>query len=490
MFETKDLIKTVKRKQLNVDIDMIKLAIQFATQAHKGQLRKTGDPYINHAIATAEKLAELGMDESTIIAGLLHDVSEDTDVTIEEIEKNFGKDIAYLVNGVTKLGTLKYRGLERYLENLRKMFLTMAEDVRVIMIKFADRLHNLKTLYALPPHKRKRIALETIEIYAPIASRLGMDDMKGQLEDLSFQYAYPKEFAWVQSQVVEQYHRKERYLKRVRKNLETELKKEGIPYINIEGRSKDLYSLYKKVLLNNKDFSKINDLIALRIIVDSIPHCYSVLGAIHHRWTPIRGRVKDYIAQPKPNGYQSLHTTVFSDDGEVVEFQIRTQNMHEEAKHGIAAHWHYDEKGSFTIDKKFSWVQDLSEWKQSADNKEYLEQLKLNVFQNRIFVFTPHGDVIDLPECSTPIDFAYHVHTDIGNKCTGARINNVLVKLDTILKSGDMCEIIVDKKRKGPNPDWINFAKTNTAKTNIKAFRKKYMTIPHIWQMTKNRSKK
>lgn len=483
MASAKNIIKIIKRKQLDVDVDMVKLAIQFASNAHRGQNRQTGEPYINHSLATAETLAEMGLDESTIIAGVLHDVPEDTGITLKEIEKNFGKDIAYLVNGVTKLGTLKYRGLERYIENLRKMFLTMAEDIRVILIKFADRLHNIKTLYALPPHKRKRIALETLEIYAPIANRLGMDEIKGQLEDLSFQYAMPDEYAWVQSQMVERYHTKERQLRSVKKQLEEELEQEKIEYTKIEGRGKDMYSFYKKVLLHDKDFSKVHDLIALRIIVEAIPECYSALGAIHRRWRPIKGRVKDYIAQPKPNGYQSLHTTVFSDDGEVVEFQIRTQEMHEEASYGIAAHWHYDEKGAIAVDKKFEWVKDLTGWKQALNGKEYLEQLKINVFQNRIFVFTPRGDVIDLPEGATPIDFAYHVHTDIGNQCTGARVNGQLIKLDTILKSGDMCEIIIDKKRKGPNPDWINFAITGTAKSHIKSSRRKYVSIPSIWNI-------
>lgn len=483
MASSKNILKIIKRKRLDVDTDMVKLAIQFANNAHRGQKRQTGEPYINHSLATAETLAEMGLDESTIIAGVLHDVPEDTSVTIEEIEKNFGKDVAYLVNGVTKLGTLKYRGLERYIENLRKMFLTMAEDIRVILIKFADRLHNIKTLYALPPHKRKRIALETLEIYAPIANRLGMDEIKGKLEDLSFQYAYPDEFAWIQSQMVEQYHTKERHLKIVKKQLEEELKKEKIEYLKIEGRGKDMYSFYKKVMANDKDINKVHDLIALRVILKSIPECYTVLGAIHRRWRPIKGRVKDYIAQPKPNGYQSLHTTIFSDAGEVIEIQIRTQEMHEEASYGIAAHWHYDEKGSIKVDKKFEWVKDLSQWKRAMNGKEYLEQLKINVFQNRIFVFTPRGDVIDLPEGATPIDFGFHVHTDIGNKCTGARINGQLVKLDAVLKSGDMCEIIIDKNRKGPNPDWMSFAKTSTAKSHIKASRKKYVSIPSIWNI-------
>ena len=483
MASAKNIIRIIKRKQLDIDTDMVKLAVQFASAAHSGQKRQTGEPYINHALATAETLADMGLDESTIIAGILHDVPEDTDITLEEIEKNFGKDVAYLVNGVTKLGTLKYRGMERYIENLRKMFLTMAEDIRVILIKFADRLHNIRTLYALPPHKRKRIALETLEIYAPIASRLGMDKIKGQLEDLAFQYAYPQEFAWVQSQMVERYHTKERHLKVVKRQLSEELKKEKIKVIIIDGRGKDMYSLYKKVLLYDKDFNKINDLIALRIIVESIPECYSVLGTVHRRWTPIKGRVKDYIAQPKPNGYSSLHTTIFSDDGEVIEIQIRTQEMHEEASFGIAAHWHYDEKGSIRVDKKFEWVKELSQWKQAKNGEEYLEQLKINVFQNRIFVFTPRGDVIDLPEGSSPIDFAYNVHTDIGNQCTGARINGELVKLDTRLRSGDMCEIIIDKKRKGPNPNWIHFAKTGTAKSRIKASRRKYVQLPSLWNI-------
>lgn len=490
MSSAKNLLKTIKRQNLNVDLDIIKLAVDFADMAHRGQKRTTGEPYIKHSLATATTLAEMGLDQPTIIAGILHDVPEDTGYTIKDIEKNFGKEVATLVAGITKLGTLKYRGIERYIESLRKMFIAMAVDIRVIIIKFADRLHNLKSLFALPPHKRKRIALETLEIYAPIANRLGMEKIKGQLEDIAFQYAYPDEYAWLQSQIVERYHQKERHLKTMKRQLELELQNTNIKYLSIYGRGKDMYRLYKKVLLRDKDIKKIHDLIALRIIVETVPQCYAVLGIIHRRWTPIKGRVKDYIAQPKPNGYQSLHTSVFCDHGEAIEFQIRTKKMHEEAEHGIAAHWHFDEKGSKKINRKLTWVKELRKWKKEiGDSQKYLEHLKIDVFQSHIFVFTPKGDVIDLPEESTPVDFAYHVHTDIGNHCNSALVNNQIVSLNTSLKSGDVCEIIIDKKRKGPNPDWLKFVKTNTAKTRIKMSQKSLLALPSIWGIVKRRKR-
>ncbi|MFA6228201.1 MAG: RelA/SpoT family protein [Patescibacteria group bacterium] len=468
------LLKTVQEKQIGGDLDMLKLAYDFAFEAHKGQVRASGNPYIIHPLATAQKLAEMNFDLTTIIAGLLHDVPEDTEVTLSEIEKNFGPEVSRLVEGITKLGKLKYRGMERYAENLRKMFVAMSDDIRVILIKFADRLHNLKTLDALPPDKRFRIAKETLEIYAPIADRLAIGQIKGELEDLSFPYVYPEDYKWITAIIPREYKIKEKYLQEVKDKVRKKLAEEGITIdeISIQGRTKHLYSLYKKLLRPhiNRDLSKIYDLIALRLIVPTVTDCYSALGVLHSIYRPMPGRIKDYIANPKPNGYQSLHTTVFTDDGEIVEFQIRTRKMHEQAEYGIAAHWSYKESGGKTANTNLKWLNELVEWqKKVKDNDQFLQTVKLDVFQNRIFVFTPHGDVIDLPEGATPVDFAYHVHSSLGDKCVGARVNDQLVSLGHQLKSGDIVEIITDKNRKTPNADWMETVKTSMAKGKIRA---------------------
>ncbi|HTK59682.1 MAG TPA: HD domain-containing protein, partial [Candidatus Baltobacteraceae bacterium] len=381
----------------------------------------------------------------------------------------------------TKLGKIKYRGMERYVENLRKMFVAMASDIRVILIKFADRLHNLSTLDALPPRKRVRIALESLEIYAPIANRLGMGMMQGKIEDLSFKYVFPKEHAWVSGLVKDRYRAKERYLKKVGEKITAELARNRITTLDVHGRTKHLYSLFKKLLKYDRNLDKIYDLVALRVIVPTVADCYASLGIIHQMWKPLKGRIKDYIAQPKPNGYQSLHTTIFCDDGEIVEVQIRTEQMHEEAEYGIAAHWHYVEEGKESpeaVDAQIAWVKDLIKLQQESLKDdgglmESFEKLKIDVFQKRIFVFTPKGDVIDLPEDATPVDYAYAIHSDIGDRCTAARINNEIAPLDARLYSGDMCEIVVDKNRKGPNPDWLKFAKTHHAKDRIRLYAKK-----------------
>jgi GTP pyrophosphokinase len=397
-------------------------------------------------------------------------VPEDTDFTLEDVKKNFGDEVASLVKGITKLGTIKYRGIERYIENLRKMFLAIAKDLRVILIKFADRLHNLKTLYALPRNKQIRIASEVLEIYAPIANRLGMYEMKGQLEAEAFKYLYPKEYNWLKQLIEEQSKRKDKYLNKVIAFVKKRLQEENIEFIEIKGRIKQLYSLYKKLLRHDKDINRVYDFIAIRIIVKDIPTCYAVLGIIHKIMKPLKGRIKDYIAQPKPNGYSSLHTTVFTPDGEIIEIQIRTQEMEEEAEYGIAAHWYYDEKGSFKRTKQTKWIDELTEWqKELSANQKFLEKLKIDVFQDRIFVFTPNGDVIDLPAGATPVDFAYSVHTDVGNQCAGALINNQIAALDKKLKSGDVVEILTDKNRKFPNADWLKFVKTSIAKNKIKS---------------------
>lgn len=465
------LIDQVK-KYLPADEDftMLKLAYDFAAEAHKGQTRISGDLYISHPLATTYNLTVMKADMPTLLAGLLHDVPEDTTISIQEIEKNFGKEVAKLVNGITKLGRIKYRGIERYAENLRKMFIAMANDIRVIFIKFADRLHNLQTIQYLPTEKQKRIALETLEIYAPIADRLGMGEIKHQLEDLSFAILQPDEYNWVMSLRQEPLSRQIKNLSKIKKILEENFKKENLNYISIHGRTKKIFSLYRKLLEKDRDINRIYDLIALRIIVPNIQSCYTAIGIIHSIWSPLKGRIKDYIATPKPNGYQSIHTTVFATDGQIVEFQVRTIEMHEQAEYGIAAHWHYKEKGSIKLsDKQQKWIKQLiAIQKKVKDNEQYLQQIKLDIFSDQIYIFTPKGDVIELPEGSTPIDFAYHVHTELGNKCIGAKINEQIAPLDTKLLSGDMVEIMINKNRKKPNEDWLKIVKTKSAKDHIK----------------------
>ncbi len=469
-----------RRKKPAIDLDMIRLAYDFAEQAHQGQKRRSGEAYISHSLATAVTLAQMGMDEETIIAGLLHDVPEDTNCSLVEVEKNFGPEVAKLVSGITKLGIIKYRGIQKYAENLRRMFVSMAEDIRVILIKMADRIHNLKTLSYMPPEKQQRIAQESLEIYAPIANRLGMGQIKGELEDLAFPYVYPEEYAWLKKEILPKIELKVAYTQKVIEALKKELEKQKVKIISIHGRPKRLYSLYKK--LNrpeyDHDVSKVHDLVAVRVVVATITDCYNVLGIIHQLWKPLPGRIKDYIAQPKPNGYQSLHTTVFCLEGKVVEIQIRTTEMHDQAEYGIAAHWHYKENGNenkkitdkgYSVPKRLKWIEELIKWqKEIQDSQQYLGSLKVDIFHNRIFVLTPKGDVIDLPEEATPIDFAYHVHTWIGDHCAGAKVNGQISSLQSQLKNGDVVEIITDKNRKGPNLDWLQFAKTADAKSKIK----------------------
>lgn len=463
------LLDLIKKYHPDADLDLVKLTYEYSCQAHSGQKRKTGENYIIHPLGTACILAEMKVNIPVIIAALLHDVPEDTPVTMEEIEKEFGKDIAGMVAGVTKLGHVKYRGVERYIENLRKMFVAMAQDLRVIIIKFADRLNNLESLHSLPPDKQKRIAQETLEIYTPIANRLGMGELKGRMEDAAFAYLYPEAFQKINTLISRQQKIQEKYIQKIKRIANHELSKNNIHAVSIHGRAKRLYSLFRKLEEKGGDISKVYDLIAVRIIVETIGDCYATLGLLHNIWRPIKGRIKDYIAQPKPNGYRSLHTTVFCEDNEIVEFQIRTQRIHEEAEYGVAAYWHYDEKGSLRPDPRLKWVSELTKWRRELDqNIKHLEEMKIDILQTRIFVFTPQGDVIDLPDGATPIDFAYHIHTDVGNKCAGALINDQIANLNTSLKNGDVIEIILDKNRKTPNPDWLKLAKTNVAKNKIR----------------------
>lgn len=463
----------IKKSNPKANLSLIKKAYQFAEEAHRDQKRKTGQDYFEHPLATAKTLAEMNLDLPTITAGLLHDVPEETSFSLQELEKEFGHEIGSLVSGITKLGKLKYRGLERYAENLRKMFVAMAKDIRVILIKFADRLDNLKTLDALPKEKQIRIARESLEIYAPIAHRLGIGHLKGELEDLSFPYVYPKEYKWLSSFSTEEYETRNRYIEKVKEKLLEELKKAKIKILDIRGRAKHLYSLYQKLPKCDNDISRIYDLVALRIIVPKIKDCYTVLGAVHNFWKPVPGRFKDYIANPKPNGYQSIHTDVFCLDGKITEIQIRTPEMHREAEFGIAAHWYYTETGKRDdlLPSKTSWVKQIVEWEKGIkDDQEFLEKLKIDLFQDRIFVFTPKGDVVNLPEEATPIDFAYHIHSDLGNQCIGALINDKIASLDTALKNGDMVKILIDKNRRSPSRDWLNFAKTPSVRAKIRHF--------------------
>ncbi len=472
-----DVKSLVKQNNPGADLTMLELAFDFATKAHAGQKRLDGTDYITHSLETAYTLAHMNLDLDTIIAGLLHDVPEDTAVTLEEVEANFGPQVGKLVKGVTKLGKIKYRGLERYAENLRKMFVAMAEDVRVVIIKLTDRLHNLKTLSSLPPVKQQRIARETLEIYAPIANRLGIGELKGELEDLAFKYVYPEEYAWTVKQSKTRLEDQLSYINEAIEEIKKLLEKSNIKVISIHGRVKHLYSLYRKLQRKDMDISKVYDLVAVRIIVNNEADCYHILGLIHSQWKPLPGRIKDYIAQPKPNGYRSLHTTVFGEAGRIIEFQIRDTLMHDHAEYGIAAHWHYKEGRQTELKlppEQLKWITELLQWqKDITDNEQYLDSLKLDIFQNRIFVLTPEGDVIDLPEDATPVDFAYHIHTDIGNHCTGARVNEKMSSLDTMLKSGDLVEILVDKNRAGPAEDWLKFVKTNMARAHIKTYLKK-----------------
>ncbi len=470
------LVETITAYNKNADLSMLNRAYDCAQKAHKGQRRMSGEPYINHPLRTAITLAQMQLQMPIIIAGILHDVPEDTPVTLKTISDEFSPDVASIVEGVTKVGKVKYRGVSRYVENMRKFFLAMGADARSIIVKFADRIDNLRTLESLPPKKQYRIALESLEIFAPVASRLGMGEMKGTLEDLAFQYVFPQDYAWVKTLVQKRSVQKSEYVQKVLEISQKELERSGIVIISIEGRMKHLYSLYKKLEKYDRDITKIYDLIAARLIVPDVAQCYAALGILHNLWKPLKGRIKDYIAQPKPNGYQSLHTTVFAMSGEIVEFQIRTPDMHEEAEYGLAAHWHYTESGKHSTmpERHRKWIEELARvHREMVKGLKYIETIKLDFFQNRIFLITPKGDVIDLPEDATPVDFAYAIHTDIGNQCSGARVNGEITRLDTALKSGDVCEIIIDKHRKGPSLDWLRFVKTSMAKSRIKLYSKK-----------------
>lgn len=451
-------------------------AYNFALQAHSGQKRVSGESYIVHPLGVAMILAELELDPVTIVAGILHDVVEDTEVTIEGLEREFGSEIGLLVDGVTKLSRLEFKTKEeQQAETLRKMFLAMAQDIRVILIKLADRTHNLRTLRHLHADKQKEIARETLDIYAPLAHRLGIYKIKGEMEDLAFRYLQQEKYYDLVEKLAKKRKEREDFINKAIKVLQSNLERVSIPS-EIQGRPKHLFSIYMKMKQQNKKLSEIYDLTAIRIIVDTVKDCYGALGVVHTIWRPIPGRFKDFIAMPKPNMYQSLHTTVVGAENELIEIQIRTWDMHRTAEYGIAAHWYYKEKHKGEDQefiKKLSWLRQLLEWQQdSRDALEFVENIKLDLFTDEVFVFTPRGDVIDLPSGAIPLDFAYRIHTDIGNRCVGCRVSGRLVPLDYVLKTGDIVEIITSKQG-APSRDWLKMVKTSTARSRIRAWFKK-----------------
>lgn len=473
-----EFLETILNINKNYNTELIGRAFDKAKELHEGQLRKSGEPYLIHPEAVAVILAQLGMDDAALVGGLLHDVVEDTDYTREELVADFGEEIALLVDGVTKLGAIKYESKEELqAENLRKMFLAMSKDIRVLIIKLADRLHNMRTINYMTEEKIIEKSRETLEIYAPLASRLGIYTVKFELEDIALKYLHPEEYETLLIEVAEKKEQREKIINQVIEEIKESLADMNLRY-EINGRSKHLFSIYKKMKYQHKQLDEIFDLTAIRIIVENIRDCYAVLGIVHTMWKPIPGRFKDYIAMPKPNMYQSLHTTVIGDNGEPFEIQIRTYEMHQVAEYGIAAHWKYKEgnRAGMEVNEevKLAWLRQTLEWqKDMNDPKEFMETLKMDLFSSQVFVFTPRGEIIELPAGSTPLDFAFKIHSAIGCKCVGAKVNGKMVTIDHTLQNGDIVEIVTSANSSGPSVDWLKIAKSSTARNKIRQWLKK-----------------
>lgn len=476
MMTMQEYLERIRSVNKNVNIETLEKAYIYAEKAHEGQLRKSGEPFFIHPVAVSIIVAELEVDSDTIVACLLHDTVEDTDVTFEDVEREFGLSVAQLVDGVTKLTKMHYETKkEIQVENLRKMFLAMAKDIRVILIKLVDRLHNMRTLKYQSELKKHEKALETLEIYVPIAHRLGIFKIKSELEDLCLLYLEPEVYYDLSKKINKKLSERKSYIDSVISQISTKLDDADIDY-EIYGRPKNFYSIYKKIRFQDKEFSEIYDITAIRILVDTVKDCYASLGIVHTMWKPMPGRFKDYIAMPKPNMYRSLHTTLMGKEGEPFEVQIRTHEMHRVSEYGIAAHFNYKEskKSKDAIDEKLVWLRQMMEWQGDIDNpEEFMDSLKIDILNHQVFVFTPQSKVVELPQGSTPVDFAYKIHTEVGNKCVGAKVNGRIVPLNFKLSNGEIVEVLTQKNSNGPSRDWLNFVKSTQAKNKIKHWFKK-----------------